>query len=242
MLTLADLKLGLHDLFEKRSPDLLRSKAGKYHAPILAEQRDAIDTLPPTLTGGIPLAGEIEALDDAHDGFGAAIYFTTEVYLRLPQADPDTITAAKRIRDAFIPELGELGASYVTEAERAMQRRPLLKSMKADLKRFPMADGSSLLEVATSFIDAGEALHHKLSERADKSLGNRKAAARIRSSSVGALNRLREDIARELERDPALPRDLDALVFGYFDTLAAMHAPRPARISVLPGEPPPPQK
>jgi len=227
MLKLRDLKLGLHDLFEKRHADLVKSKAGKFHEPTLIEQRDAIDALPPALTGGKPLADEIDALDGTHDGHGAVIFFMTEVYLRSPTADPAIVDAAKRIRDEFIPNLGELSASYVTEAERAMERRPLLKSMKVDLQLFPLAGGGTLLDTATAFLDAGESLHEKLSDRADMLQGSRKKAAALRPATIGALNRFRADLVREIKKDPKLPRDLEQKVFGYFDTLEGMHAAPP---------------
>lgn len=223
MLKLADLKLGLHDLFDKRHADLVKSKAGKFYETTLADQRDAIDALPAALTTGKPLAEEIDALDAAHDGHGAMIYFMTEAYLRAPAADPAITEAAQRIRDAFIPNLRELSAAYVTEASRAIERKPLLESMKADLQLFPLAGGGTLLDTATAFLEAGEALHDRLSDRADMLQGSRKEAVVLRPVTVGMLNRFRADLVRELKKDPKLPRDLEQRVFGYFDTLEAMH-------------------
>jgi hypothetical protein len=225
-LTLADLKLGLHDLFTKREADLLLSRAGKYHALDLAEYREAIDNLPPALTGGTPLAEELGALDIEHDGFGGALYFFTEAYLRLPTATPQMKEAALRIREAFVPELGELSAPYVTEASRAMDRKPKLAELEADLKQFLVApNGTTLLDVATGFIDAGTKLHEGLSKRADapKPLG-RGAASGLRSKSLGTLNRLRADLVKELKRDPKLPQDLEQRVFAYFDLLESRYA------------------
>ncbi len=222
MLTLTSLNLGMHDLLEKRLSDLQRSKAGQYYQPMLEEQRVAIDALPPALTGRVPLAAILDALDENHDGYGGAIHFTVEVYSRLPGVDPETLAAAHRIRAAFIPALAELGASYPTEADRAMDRKPLLVSMQADLQRFPIAGGGTLLDVATAFLDAGERIHSTLSDRADVPKGVRKEAARLRSTTVGMLGRLRADVVREVKKDSTLPRDLEARIFGYFDTLEAM--------------------
>jgi len=222
MLTLTSLKLGVHDLLDKRLSDLQRSKAGNYYQPMLEEQRVAIDTLPPALTGGAPLAATLDALDQNHDGYGGAIHFTVEVYSRLPGVDPETLAAAHRIRAAFIPALAELGASYPIEADRAIDRKPLLISMKADLMRFPIAGGGTLFDTATAFLDAGERIHHTLSDRADVPKGVRREAAQIRSTTVGLLGRLRADVVREVKKDSTLPRDLEARIFGYFDTLEAM--------------------
>lgn len=222
MLTLTSVKLGLRDLLDKRRPDLVLSKAGTYYEPQLEEQLAAIETLPPALTGGAPHAATLDALNDTHDGFGAAIYFTTEVYLRLPDASPQTVAAAERIRAAFIPQMAELGASYAVQAERAIERKPLLVSMKADLERFPLADGGTLLDTAKGFLEAGEQIHLTLSNRADVPKAARKQAAQLRSSAVGVLGRLRDDLVREIKKNPALPRDLEAKVFGYLDTLEQM--------------------
>ncbi len=231
MLTLAHIRLGLADLLDKRLPDLHKSKAGKYYEPMLEEQLASVNALPPALTGGAPLADTLDLLDANHDGHGGVLYFTTEVCFRLPGADPELVAAAHRIRTAFIPALAELGAAYPVEADRAIERKPLLISMKADLKRFPVVGGGTLLDTATAFLDAGEAIHHALSDRADVPKGARKEAAQLRSTTVGMLGRLRADIAREVKKDGKLPRDLEARLFGYFDTLEAMQPSAKAEAS-----------
>jgi hypothetical protein len=224
MLTLTDLKLGLRDLFDKRLADVHKSKAGKFYESALKEQLEAIEALPPALTGGTPLANELDAMDTRHDGFGGAIYFTTEACLRLPDVDPPVAEAARRIRAAFIPALAELGAPYAVEAERAIERKPLLTSMKADLKLFTLAGGGTLFDVAKGFLEAGEKLHELLSDRADALGASRKDAAALRPATIGLLNRFRADLGREIKKEKSLPRDLDHKVFGYFDTLESMHA------------------
>lgn len=223
MLTLTDITLGLRDLLAERRADLRKSKAGKYYEPLLQEQLSAIAALPAAVAGGAPFAAEVDALDAEHDGYGTAIYFTTEVYLRLPHVAPAIVDAAARIRAGFIPTLSELGASYATEAERALGRKPLLASLKADLERFPVAGGGTLYDTATSFLDAGARIHELLGGRGDVPKGTRQEAAQIRSATVGMLSRLRADVTRELKKNARLPRDLDARIFGYFDTLAGLH-------------------
>jgi hypothetical protein len=242
MLTLTDVNLGIRDLLDKRNADLLLTKAGKYYHPLLEEQRDALDALPTALTGGAPFAAELDLIDARHDGYGGTIYFVTEVYLRLPDAPAAIVEAARRIRLAFIPTLNELGASYPVEAERALERKPLLVSMKSDLLLFPMAGGGTLVDVATSYLAAGEEINDKLSSRADVPKGARKAAAQLRSSIVGLLGRLRADVLRELKKNSALPQDLEQKIFGYFDTLESMHQPAAAKATeeAPPAPPAPP--
>lgn len=225
MLTLTHLKLGLRDLLDKRGVDLAKSKSGAFHTDDLQEHLDAIDALPPVLTGGTPLTAELDLVDTKHDGFGGAIYYATEIYVHLPDADPGVVATAARIRQAFVPELAELQAAYAIEADRAADRRPLLKSMKADLQSIPVAGGGTLLDVASSFLDAGDELDELLSNRADAlPRGSRKQAASLRSTTIGLLNRLRADLVNEVRKNPKLPRDLETRVFGYFDTLGDMHA------------------
>jgi hypothetical protein len=132
------------------------------------------------------------------------------------------VDAAQRIRRAFIPSLAELGASYAVEAERAMERKPLLETHKEDLQRFPMAGRATLYDVAKGYLGAGEQLHQLLSDRSDMPQTTRKEAATLRSATVALLTRFRDDLVRELQRNPALPRDLEQRVFAYFDTLDKM--------------------
>lgn len=221
-LKLTDILLGLRDLFDKRLADLRLTKSGNFYEPLLAEQLSAITALPRQLTGHTPLADELEAIDNIHDGYGGAVFFTTEAYLRLPGASKELVDAAQRIRRSFIPSLAELGASYAIEAERAMERKPLLESHREDLQRFPVAGYGTLYDVAKGFLNAGEQLHQLLGDRSDMSPNARKEATTLRSATVGLLTRFREDLVRELQRNPALPRDLEQRVFAYFDTLEKM--------------------
>jgi hypothetical protein len=221
-LKLNDILLGLRDLFDKRLADLRLTKSGNFYEPLLAEQLSAITALPRQLTGHTPLADELEAIDNIHDGFGGAVFFITEAYLRLPGTSKELVDAAQRIRRAFIPSLAELGASYAIEAERAIERKPLLEGHKDDLQRFPVAGYGTLYDVAKGFLNAGEQLHQLLGDRSDMSPNARKEATTLRSATVGLLTRFREDLVRELQRNPALPRDLEQRVFAYFDTLEKM--------------------
>ncbi|MGK3998475.1 hypothetical protein [Sorangium sp. So ce1024] len=224
-LTLSDLKLGLTDLLDKRKSALLRSSTGKTYEPILAKKLEEISALPPVMIGGKALAAELEETDVEHDSFGKAVWYMTEAYLRHPQISPETAAAATRIRRAFIPALSELKASYADEARAAIERKKLLKQHKADLERFLVADGETLHDWISGFLDAGERLHAMLSDRADMKEASRKGAGALRAATLGLLSRLRAGIADEVEHNPKLPPDLDAQVFGYLDEL---HVPRAA--------------
>ena len=119
MLTLTDVNLGIRDLLDKRNADLLLTKAGKYYHPLLEEQRDALDALPTALTGGVPFAAELDLIDARHDGYGATIYFVTEVYLRLPDA-PAAIVEAAWERPHGVPDPPYLGLSAFGPAQEGL--------------------------------------------------------------------------------------------------------------------------
>ncbi|XXT20490.1 hypothetical protein WME94_02820 [Sorangium sp. So ce429] len=229
LLTLSDLKLGLTDLLDKRKPALLRSSSGKTYEPILAKKLEEISALPPVVIGGKALAAELEETDVEHDSVGGAVWYMTEAYLRHPQVSPETTAAAARIRRAFIPALAELKASYADEARAAIERKKTLRHHKADLERFPTADGETLHDWVNAFLDAGERLHTILSDRADVKETSRKGAGALRAATIGLLSRLRAGIADEIEHNPKLPPDLDTQVFGYLDEL---HLPRAAAAKV----------
>ncbi|MRG96459.1 hypothetical protein [Polyangium spumosum] len=218
-LNLADLKLGLDDLLGQRLPALTQSSLGKSYVPALSIKKNLVDDLPPALTGGRPLAEELEETDGEYDGLGGAIYFTTEAYLRFPGADPILVAAAKRIRAAFIPELDELRDSYADEAAAATTREGKLTELEADLKLFPTAYGGTLHDWATAYVTTGKKLSTLLSQRADAGTDGRKSAGKLRSECVALLNRVRGAVADDVAISPDLPRDLDAQVFGYLDEL-----------------------
>lgn len=148
----------------------------------------------------------------------------TEVVLRLPNAAPALVEAAKGIRAAFIPSASELKDSYADEARRAVERRPMLKTLKADLMQFPVPGMGTLFDVATKYLDAGDRINELLSHRADIPTDARKDAGRLRNETLGMANRLRAEIAREVSKNPSLPQDLEQRLFGYLDTLTAMQA------------------
>ena len=223
-LSLAALKVALADLFNERHPALVLSSAGKTYESILQQKKQQIDALPAVLTGGKPLAEAIAEVDDEHDGFGAAIWYLTEAYVRCPKVSAPVRAAALRIRAAFVPQLDELRASYVDEAHAAMDHKKQLATLKADLQLIPIAEGLTLLDWAQGYVGAGEHIGSLLSQRADADTGARSQAGKIRSATLAVLGRFRGALGDEIEVNEALPRDLDARVFGLFDELAQMRS------------------
>ncbi|MDI1479144.1 hypothetical protein [Polyangium sp. y55x31] len=240
-LSLAALKVALADLFSERHAALVLSGAGKTYEPILLAKKNQIDALPGALTGGKPLAESIAEADDVHDGFGAAIWHMTEAYARWPKAPAHVRAAVERVRAAFIPELDDLRASYVEEAHAAFEHRKQIEALKADLQLIPISDGGTLLDWAEGYVGAAEQIGALLSQRADADTGARRDAGRIRTSTLAVLGRFRGALGDELAVNPALPRDLEAQVFGLFDQLDQMRADALAGKKAAAGEPTSPE-
>lgn len=218
-LTLTQLKLGLRELVGPRWEELQRSPAGRFHGPALKRQLEQIEALPGALTGGEALASELDAADVLHDGYGAAIYFATEVAFCLPDATPEFKAAARRIRDALIPDLQELHAPYFVEADRAQARRPLLEQLEHDLRLFHVSGQGTLYDVAAKFLHAGDLLQELLSQRTDIPAVSRRKALDLRSRTAALLHRLREDLRLEAETDASIA-GLEPRLFARFDAAA----------------------
>jgi hypothetical protein len=79
---------------------------------------------------------------------------------------------------------------------------------------------------AEAFLDRGNALDDLLSERASQTAADgessRASAMALRSSTIGLVGRCRSALADEMAVNEELPKDLSALVFGYFDELARL--------------------
>ncbi|MDI1447370.1 hypothetical protein [Polyangium sp. 6x1] len=221
-LLLGDLKLALRDLMNERKTNLHLSGSGKLYAPQLAQKLAEIEKLPDALTGGRPLAQDLAETDEKHDGLGEAVYYQAEAILRLPFASPDLEAKAHRIREAFVPRLNVLRASYATEAAAADKNRTALDTLKDDLAAIavPAPQNATLLDWATAFVDAGDRLGKLLSDRSLLGSGAVPTQAlALRTTTIGLLNRFRAALADEMAHDTSLPRDLDAQVFSFFDEL-----------------------
>lgn len=234
--TLGDLKLALRDIIGKRHAAVASTLAGRLYLPRLEAHLDQIEALPASLTSGRPLAEELGAEDVIHDGWGGAVYYMTEAYLRLPlPAHAPLREAASRVRAAFIPRLAELKKPYPDEAHAAAERAPTVAGHKPDLKQFPV-HGGTLESWVTAFISSGKRIDELLSARGDVGAPDRSAAAGLRSGTIGLLGRFRDALADELDADPAALREKDAQIFGYYDELVRLRASQGEGA----GAPPPP--
>ncbi|HRI71478.1 MAG TPA: hypothetical protein PK156_44900 [Polyangium sp.] len=239
-LTLADLKLGLDDLLNRRQSALRTSSFGQNYEPLLVTKQTAVNALPAALTGGKPLAEALAETDDQHDRFGSAIWHITEAYLQLPVPNATTVAAISRVRAALIPSKSSLQDSYADEAEAAARRQENLATLERDLRSIPVSmGGSTLFDWAEGFLEAGQKLATLLSDRADASTSGRAGAQKLRSETIALLNRARRTIADEMANASGLPADLDQQIWGYFDELEAHRADAVARGRKDPAPTPP---
>jgi hypothetical protein len=222
-LGLGDLLLILRNLSTERKDDMLLSGTGKIYSPKLGKLQVQIEALPEAARGGRPLASQLGTKDEEHDGFGESIYYYTEAILHLPSATAAQKEAAQRVRDALVPNLSTLRASYADEAAAAAHKRHALDTLKSDLEIFPVPGNKTLLDWATSFVDAGDALDKLLHSRS--LIGNdgmSGPAIKVRAVTLGILGRFRAALVDEIEENLSLPRDLEKRIFSYLDELQTM--------------------
>ncbi|MDC0749300.1 hypothetical protein [Polyangium mundeleinium] len=221
-LTLSDLRAGLLDLFHHRDEALTATQTGKLYGPILAAKRKAIEHLEDA--AGRPV-GDLTEADAHHDGLGAAIWHYTEAVLSHPFVPEERREAARRIREAFIRDLGVLSDSYAEEAAAAKQNRPKLAELEADLRAAPTPDGKTLYDWASAFVEQGDKLAQLLSTRGQATgFEYFRQQTALRVTTIGQLGRFRAALRDELVEHPDLPRDLDERIFGGFDELTQKRA------------------
>lgn len=216
-LTLADLRVGLRDLFERRAGALAKLGASKVYDPLLRRQLDAIEKLPGAPADHAARLGEADAL---HDGFAQALWHLTEAYLRAPSTSAETRAALARVRDAFVPSLAVTAAPYAEEAAAAQDRAAQRDALAADLRAVPLANGATLYDWADGYVMAGAALDALL-QRAELPPRARAEAGKVRAVTLGILSRFRAAVRDEVSASPALDAAVEAEVFAHFDQLDA---------------------
>jgi hypothetical protein len=221
-LTFGDLELALKDLIENRKEHLDATEMGKAYWALLEKKLKAIQTLPPSLRDGRPLSDQLSETDGEHDGWGGALWHMTEAILRAPSASPELKAKALRIRATFISRLGALRDAYADEAAAAEKNRPKAKELEVELQSIPTPTGETAGAWVLSFLNAGTKLGSLLSGRAfiEAAALEGGAIASLRMTTIGIVSRFRTAVADEMAERHDLPRNLDALIFGYFDELS----------------------
>lgn len=221
-LTLSNLKLALDHLLDVKAPLLATSQMGVSYKPLLEAKRMEIHALPEALTSKRPFALEIREADDLHDAAGDSLWHIAEALKLSPVAGAEEKAAAVRVQGALVPERRVLSAAHADEAAAAKKNREKLSGLEVDLKSIPYPGGKTAYDMALVYIEAGEKLDTLLQERANIKAGAElsERARVLRQATLKLVNNCRVALRDEVEGNAALPRNLEALLFGYFDELA----------------------
>lgn len=222
-LTLRNLLLALDHLLGEKAPLLSSTPMGLSYKPLLERRRNDIKALPESIRGTSPYAEEIAGVDDVHDDAGASIWHVAEAVKRSPLSTAEEKAAAERVQAALVPERKVLRAPHADEAAAAKLNRSKLSGLEADLKSIPYPGGKTCYDIALAYIEAGEKIDTLLSARADAvaNAALSDEARKLRQATIKLLGNFRTALRDELEGDPALPQNLDTLLFAYMDELAA---------------------
>ena len=219
-LTAADVRLGLDNLFT--SPvrlDLFKQTAAYL---IYGAALDSVRIeLPFTVKGNRPLAKDLKVADQFHDDLGSALFLLTDSIKTHPSISPLLKQKAERVQTHFIPNLGVLQAKYKREVESAKANRNHAIELKAELESIPTPDGRTAHDWVVEFLDSGDKLGQLIDARsavqADEP-GPEVLLARTRALTM--LTKARHLVAEEAKETSKLPKNAEAIIFGYFDTLA----------------------
>lgn len=241
-LTLGDLKLALRDLLGDRLGELRLSATGKLYEPRLRAKQQQIEAIPEAAGSQAPLAKELGEADVRHDGLGGATFYLCRAIEAHPTLPASLKQAAAAVQRAFVPELDVLRATYPDEAAAALDNRPELDRLQAELQSITTPGGGTLHEWVRGFIDAGDEIDKLFRERAARLATGENAAATgpLRGATIGVLGRFRDALGDELREDGGgLPAGYDARLFAYVDKLNEDRALR-ARAAATGEAPAPP--
>jgi hypothetical protein len=117
--------------------------------------------------------------------------------------------------------------SYEKRARLAETLRPQVAERADDLGRLQMASGGTVGERVSAWLAESAIIDALLTERADLAAAN-KDGADVAKTARSLLRHMRTTLADERLLNPALPKNLDARVFGRLDALAKKAARRTA--------------
>jgi hypothetical protein len=227
--TYGDLRLGVRDLLENKAETASLAIAFRIYQDPLKARLEALESLHRALRGK-PLSEELAGADGIHDSTGRALYYIGKAVEELTDIDENVRVTVIEIVGKVIPSLSLLRESYENEADRAANNRKVLESNAEFAEAFPFGKKHTMKSILAAHVGAGEKLNELLSKRADTvavETGSRtKELMTVRGVTIGLLNRFRQAVADEVAHNLALPRDLEAKIFSYFDQMEANRAAR----------------
>jgi hypothetical protein len=94
--------------------------------------------------------------------------------------------------------------------------------MEADMKSVPTPDGRTVYDWVVEFLDSGDHIATLLDGRSKVEADEPGVELALnRARALGLVTKARALVAEEAEKSAKLPKNAEAIVFGYFDTLAA---------------------
>ncbi len=231
-LTSSDLLLIFGDLLGTQRPSIEDTLSFKLFGAALDNMHAEVRGVVAALTKK-PLALELEETDFVHDSTGGAIFYIVKGLMRLPDLGDEHKALLKQVRDKFVSTLKSLTETYEDEAAAAKKKTEALAELKEKLEAFPVAPGITLYSILNAHVQAGLKIDALLASRAKTTAETDskrvKEARALRPKAIGLLGKFRDALAHEVEENKALPRNLEAVAFSYFDQLeASREGRRPA--------------
>lgn len=185
--------------------------------PLLTTQRDLLQ-VERTKLAGQPLTLALAVAGAKHDAFGRAFWHGTAMVIEDPGASEDDRAAAIEVRQVFLPTLQEINLSTAAEINNARARAPKIEAWGAKLDRIPAAGGRTARHLIQGMVDAAEERARLINERASQPSTPLPPSFALQTA-IGVFFDFRSTLAREIQGNPALPRDLETQVFALFDRL-----------------------
>jgi len=219
-LTAADFRIGLDNLLTTPERFSLFKQTAAY--TVYGEELSGVRAeLPLRLKGNRPLAKDLDVADGHHDDLGGALWHLGESIKRHPNVSAELKEKAERIQTHFVPSLSTLRAKYKEEVQAAKANRPKAIEMEAELKSVPTPDGRTAYHWVIEFLESGDKLGQLLDDRSKVEAGEPgPELLRVRTRALTAVTKARALVAEEAAKGTKLPKHAEAILFGYFDTLA----------------------
>jgi hypothetical protein len=204
---------------QRRAQGLAASKAAGVFMPDL--ERLYQEIIKPRAQRSLGVFNEVLRLENiSHDAFGRALWYGATAVLEDPEASDVARTAAGQVLAVFLPSRSELRLDTVSEIENALRREGLIEAHEVSLLQVPAADGRTAKDYVLGMVKAAKARAAALEGRGTQPDGP-DGDGTLWAQVWGLLNEFRRALAREVANTPALPRDLEKLVFGLMDELVA---------------------
>lgn len=220
-LSAADFRIALDDLFTAPERfDIFKTTAA--YIVYGADLNGLRAELPLTLKGNRPMAKDLSSADMTHDWIGGALLDLTVAIQEHPYISQALKEKAGRVQAQFIPNRAVLRAKYKKEVQTAKANREKLAEMEADLKSIPTPDARTAYDWVVEFLDSGDTLGDLLNKRSQVEAGEPGPELMLaRSKALALVTKARDLVADEAEKTSKLPKNAEAILFGYFDTLSA---------------------